>query len=92
MASYISRALKLIMKGRKRYCEVIKEFTGTKRWWIIGNNQDVLKIINEINETSHAKSVTTYDFSTLYTKIPHNSLKEALTVIIEKCFANSKMK
>ena len=92
MASYISKALKLIMRGRKRYCEVIEEFTGTKRWWIIDNNQDVLKIINKINENRHANSVTTYDFSTLYTNIPHNSLKEALTAIIDKCFANSKMK
>ena len=92
IASYISKALKLIMKGRKRYCEVIEEFTGTKRWWIIDNNQDVLKSIDEINENRHAISVTTYDFSTLYTNIPHNSLKDALIAIIEKCFANSKMK
>ena len=92
MASYISKALKLIMKGRKRYCEVIEEFTGTKRWWIIDNNQEVLRILNEINENRPAKSVTTYDFSTLYTNIPHGSLKEALTAIINKCFANSKNK
>lgn len=92
MASYISKALKLIMKGRKRYCEVIEEFTGTKRWWIIDNNQEVLRILNEINENRPAKSVTTYDFSTLYTNIPHGSLKEALTAIINKCFANSKKK
>ena len=92
MASYLSKALKLIMKGRKRYCEVIEEFTGTKRWWIIDNNQEVLKILNEINEKRLAKSVTTYDFSTLYTNIPHSSLQEALTAIIDKCFANSKMK
>ena len=92
MASYISKSLKLIMKGRKRYCDVIEEFTGTKRWWVIDNNQEVLKIIKKINENRHAKSVNTYDFSTLYTNIPHNSLKEALSIIIEKCFANSKMK
>lgn len=45
-----------------------------------------------MNNNGHAKSVATYDFSTLYTNIPHNSLKEALSSIIEKCFANSKMK
>ena len=92
IAGFISKALKLIMKGRKRYCEVIEEFTSIKRWWIIDNNQEVLKMIENINEKRQAKSVVTYDFSTLYTNIPQNSLKETLKVIIDKCFENSKMK
>ena len=92
VANYISKSLKLIMRGRKRYCEIIEEFTGTKRWWVIDNNHDVLEIIKRINENRCAKSVATYDFSTLYTNIPHNSLKEALSIIVEKCFSNSRMK
>ena len=49
-------------------------------------------MMDSINEKRQAESVVTYDFSTLYTNIPHNNLKEALTVIIDKCFNNSRMK
>ena len=31
-----------------------------------------------------ASSVSTYDFSTLYTTLPHNLIKEKLTKIIEQ--------
>ena len=92
LASMISKSLKLIMKGRKKYCSVIEEFTGTNRWWISENNQPVLQTIKEINEKQQAKAVVTYDFSTLYTKIPHDKLKLALNNIVEKCFEKSKMK
>ena len=32
----------------------------------------------------HASSVSTYDFSTLYTTMPHNLNKEELTELIEQ--------
>ena len=92
LASLISKALKLIMKGRKKYCDAIEEYSGTKRWWVIDNNLEVLKMINNINEKHQAKSVATYDFSTLYTNIPLDSLITALLEVINKCFENSKRK
>ena len=33
-----------------------------------------------------ASSLSTYDFSTLYTTLPHNVIKEKLTVLIEHTF------
>ena len=92
LARLISKALKLIMKGRKKYCDAIEEYSGTKRWWVIDNNLEVLKMISDINEKNQAKSVATYDFSTLYTNIPLDSLITALLEVINKCFENSKRK
>ena len=33
-----------------------------------------------------ASSLSTYDFSTLYTTLPHNQIKEKLTELIEQIF------
>lgn len=59
IASLVSKALKLIMKGRKKYCSAIEEFTGTSRWWVVDNNQAVLELIKQINDKRQAKSVVT---------------------------------
>ena len=42
--------------------------------------------ISKINNSKQTKSIRTFDFSTLYTKIPHNLLKDALKEIVDFCF------
>ena len=42
--------------------------------------------IDKINHRKKAVSVRTFDFSTLYTKIPHHLLKGALCEIVDFCF------
>ena len=42
--------------------------------------------ISKINNYKKAKSIRTFDFSTLYTKIPHNLLKAAMKEIVDFCF------
>ena len=54
----------------------------------------IIKAIRNINARRNAKSVMTFDFSTLYTKIPHNKLKDALHELTDFCFKgcpNSKI-
>ena len=42
---------------------------------------------NELNFRGFlASSLSTYDFSTLYTTLPHNLIKEKLTELIEQTF------
>ena len=53
---------------------------------MIQNNEDVLKSISKINRRNSAKSINTYDFSTLYTKIPHQKLLEVLNELVDFCF------
>ena len=42
--------------------------------------------IHKINSRSKARSVMTFDFSTLYTKIPHNKLLYVLNQLVDFCF------
>ena len=92
LANNISICLKRLISVRKNYCHTIQDLTGIKRWWVIDSNVDIISQIKEINEKSGAKNICTYDFSTLYTNIPHEKLKVALKNVINKTFAATDKK
>ena len=53
-------------------------------FWPIKNSGEVLSKLKDIGY--QATSWSTYDFSTLYTTLPHNLIKEKLTDLIERTF------
>ena len=59
---------------------------GVSNFWIIQNNKPILDRIKKISAKKGAVSVITFNFSTLYTKIPRNLLKEALFEIVDFVF------
>ena len=64
-----------------RYCEKVYERSGKNLFWSIKNSGEVLK-----SRGFRATSLSTYDFSTLYTTLPHNLIKEKLINLIEWTF------
>ena len=46
----------------------------------------MIERIDKINKRNKAKSISTFDFATLYTKIPHELLIEALNDIVDFAF------
>ena len=55
-----------------------------KIFWSIKNSGE---IINKLKSRGFlASSLSTYGFSTLYTTLPHNLIKEKLTELIEQTF------
>ena len=50
------------------------------------SNDKVLNNIKKLNSRNGAKTINTFDFSTLYTKIPHEKLLEVLNELIDFCF------
>ena len=53
-----------------RYCEKVYERSGKKLFWSIKNSGEVLNKLK--SRGFRATSLSTYDFSTLYTTLPHN--------------------
>ena len=53
-------------------------------FWPIRDSGEVLSKLNDIGY--QATSLSTYDFSTLYTTLPHNLIKEKLLDLIERTF------
>ncbi|MEW8512930.1 MAG: hypothetical protein AB2608_19005 [Candidatus Thiodiazotropha sp.] len=67
-----------------RYCEKVYERSGKNFFWSIKNSGEV---INKLKLRGfRATSLSTYDFSTLYTTLPHNLIKEKLNDLIEWSF------
>ena len=55
-----------------------------KNIWSIKNSGEIL---NKLKSRGFlASGLSTYDFSTLYTTLPHNLIKEKLTELIEQTF------
>ena len=52
--------------------------------WIINNSLDDIQMIGR--KQFQAKSITTWDFSTLYTSIPHEKLKHRIHELLEKTY------
>ena len=53
-------------------------------FWPIKNSGEVLSKLKDIGY--QATSLSTYDFSILYTTLPHNLIKKKLVVLIERAF------
>ena len=53
-------------------------------FWPIKNSREVLSKLKNI--CYQATNLSTYDFSTLYTTLPHNLIKEKLIDLIEQTF------
>ena len=77
-AKLLVEVLKLVMITHRRYCDKIKLFTGVERNWIINNNQGFIEDIERVNRRNAARNVKMCDFSTLYTGINQEDLKEKL--------------
>jgi len=88
LSQIITKCLKLLTNQHRKYCDQIYVNTGVNRMWIIDNSKNVLEMIESYNENNKIKNVNTYDFSTLYTKIPHKDLKCQIKWVLDKGFHN----
>ena len=66
------------------YCKTILERSGFNSKWIFNNSLDVLRTLEEKRLTLN--KVSTWDFSTLYTSLPHAKLKLRLHDLLERVF------
>ena len=67
-----------------KYCEKVYERSGKNLFWSIKNSGEILDKLKARN--FNATSLSTYDFSTLYTTLPHNLIKDKLIDLIERTF------
>ena len=64
-----------------RYCEKVYERSGKNLFWSIKSSGEVLNKLK--SRGFRATSLSTYDFSTLYTTLLHNLITEKLINLIE---------
>ena len=67
-----------------KYREKVYERSGKNLFWSIKNSCEVLNKLK--SRGFRATGLSTYDFSTLYTTLPHNLIKDKLVDLIERTF------
>ena len=76
--------LTAVKKHVIKYCEKVYERSGKNLFWSIKNSGEILDKLKAGD--FNATSLSTYDFSTLYTTLPHNLIKDKLIDLIESTF------
>ena len=84
LSKLLTSCLTTIKKHVIRYCEKVYERSGKNLFWSIKNSCEVLNKLKSLG--FRASSLSTYDFSTLYTTLPHNLIKNKLADLIERTF------
>ena len=82
----ITSIFKLAYNQIERYNQKASTFSGINNFWVIQNSQPVLDTLNKTNCKTNAKTISSFDFSTLYTNIPHSKLLDELSGIIKFIF------
>ena len=49
-------------------------------FWVVQNTKPVMDAINKLSKRRKATSISVFDVSTLYTKLPHNKLLIVLNI------------
>ena len=86
LSRLLTRCLTTTLIHYKEYYTGIYRNTGVNCFWVISNAQSVLQSMCTLNDTSAARCLDTFDFSTFYTSIPHNSSKSSMKELIQDAF------
>ena len=81
----LTQILTVVKEGLQSYSDKVYSTSGINQMWILKNSKELLEHLAS-NTLSLVKSIKTFDFSTLYTTIPHSKLKERLKQIIHLSF------
>ena len=81
----LTKLLTHIKQGLQKYCETAYSRSGINLMWILKNSKELLEHLKS-QTFNRVTSIKSFDFSTLYTTIPHQKLKDRLTSIIRNAF------
>ena len=85
LSSLLSKILTIIKTGLEKYCRVKTSHTGVYNMWILKNSTNLLSSLAHLG-VRKATSIQTFDFSTLYTFIPHDLFKSRMNNIVNNAF------
>ena len=86
LSKAVTKIFKKFYQQIEQYNQKCSFYSSVKSFWVIQNNEEVIRSIKKINKRKSAKTISTFDFSTLYTKIPHDKLLEVLNELVDFCF------
>ena len=84
LSKLLTSCLTAVKKHWIRYYDTVYERDGINYFWSIKNSNDVLNKFK--SKTFQASKLSTFDFSTLYTTLPHHLIKDILIDLINRTF------
>ena len=87
----LTKILTVIKEGLETYSDTAFSRNGINQMWILKNSKTLLDNLKS-RSLRKVSSISTYDFSTLYTTIPHAKLKARLASLIKDSFFNKNGK
>ena len=85
LSCLLTKILTVTKTGLEKYCSIKTSHTGVNNMWILKNSTNLLSSLSHLG-VCKATSIQTFDFSTLYTSIPHDLLKSRMNNIINNAF------
>ena len=85
LSCLLTKVLSTIKDGLVRYCNTKTSRNGVNNMWIPKNSTSLLSSLDQL-DVHMATSVQTFDFSTLYTSIPHDLLKSRISNLVHNAF------
>ena len=85
LSSLLTKILTVIKTGLENYYSIKTSHTAVNNLWILKNSTNLLSSLGHLG-VHRATSIQTFDFSTLYTSIPHDLLKSHMNSIINNAF------
>ena len=86
LSQLLTVCLKAVTNHFKEYCEGIFRRTRVNCFWIIDNSIQVLKQLEKLNKARRANHFDSFDFSTLYTNIPHDLLLQNIGLLVSEAY------
>jgi hypothetical protein len=87
LSIHLTKFMSAVNEEEQKYCETVYSRSGINHMWILKTSKDHLDNLKS-RSFSHVSSIKTFDFSTLYTTLPHNKLKTRLKETIHKAFSH----
>ena len=84
LSKVLTSCLTAIKNHWIKYCEKTYEREGINYFWSIKNSTEILNKLK--TRGFQASTISTYDFSTLYTTLPQNLIRNQLVDLIENTF------
>ena len=81
----LTKLLTHIKRGLQKYCKTAYSRSGVNQMWILKNSKELLEHLKSPN-FNNITNIKSFEFSTLYTTIPHDKLKSRLASIIRNSF------
>ena len=81
LSKLLTCILSAVKTGLQSYCNTSYSRGGVNQMWILKNSKDLLEYIQ--SRSLSCNNIKPFDFSTLYTTIPHSKLKDKLRELVQ---------